>query len=238
MTKIFITGSTDGLGLLASKKLIEQGNEVVLHARNQKRADDVHQELPDQKVLIGDLAVQSEVENLAKQVNDEGPFDTIINNAGVYTSDTKMIFHVNVLAPYILTSLIKKPKRVIYVSSGMHEGSKLDMDDLEADTSYSSSKLQVLMLTKAVARLWPDVAANAVDPGWVPTKMGGSEANDDLKQGYSSQVWLATFDDLSVTGKYFYHMSPNTYDERADNVELQDELLQQLKLFSGIDFPD
>ncbi|APX71485.1 SDR family NAD(P)-dependent oxidoreductase [Companilactobacillus allii] len=237
MSKIFITGSTDGLGLLAAKKLSSMGHEIVLHARNQKRAEDVHQELPNSKILIGDLSNQSEVKNLAKQINDIGPFDTIIYNAGVASASHQLIFKINVLAPYLLTALVDKPKRLIYVSSGMHNGASLDLNNLETNTDYSSSKLQVLILAKAIARLWPNIATNAIDPGWVPTKMGGSGANDDLEQGYAGQVWLASTKDSSITGQYLYHLKPSHYDSRADDTSLQEELLDQLAKITGIQLP-
>jgi len=238
MSKIFITGSTDGLGLLAAKRLVSMGNEVVLHARNQKRADDVHRELSNCKVLVGDLSNQSEVEDLAKQINNNGPFDSIIYNAGVASGSSRMIFRVNVVAPYLLTALVNPPKRLVYISSSMHRGSSFKIDNLEETTDYSSSKLQVLILAKAIARLWPNVSTNAIDPGWVPTKMGGRGANDDLEQGHAGQVWLASTADASITGQYFYHSKPSQYDARADDVNLQQQLLDQLAKITNVKIPN
>lgn len=238
MAKIFITGSTDGLGILAAKQLIKVGNDVYLHARNESRAIDARDQLPYAKeILIGDLSSRTEVKNLAKQMNEIGPFDTVIYNAGISSNDKKAVFDVNVLAPYMLTALTTKPKRIIYISSGMHKGAKLDWDDLENETDYSSSKLQILMFTKALSRKWK-LAVNAVDPGWVPTKMGGAGATDDLIEGYTSQVWLATLDDPNITGEYFYHMRPVDYDKRVDDVKLQDLFLEKMASISGVKLPN
>ncbi len=86
MDKILITGSTDGLGFLTAKRLIADGQEVVLHARNAQRAKEVLLRLPQVKhVVIGDLSSRNDVEDLAQQINQLGPFDTIIHNAGVYS---------------------------------------------------------------------------------------------------------------------------------------------------------
>jgi NAD(P)-dependent dehydrogenase (short-subunit alcohol dehydrogenase family) len=115
----------------------------------------------------------------------------VINNAGVYQLPAKVIFAVNTLAPYILTCLIQKPKRLIYLSSGMHRQGLPNFENFSIDTgriSYSDSKLHVLMLSMAVARKWPNIYSNSIDPGWVPTKMGGRGAPDDLKKGYETQV--------------------------------------------------
>src|SRR6185295_15873830 len=101
----------------------------------------------------------------------------------------KQIYAVNTIAPYILTCLIKKPKRLIYLNSGMHQSGRPNLDNLKSGSiSYSDSKLHVLLLSKAVARKWSGTYATAVDPGWVPTKMGGRGAPDDLQKGYETQV--------------------------------------------------
>lgn len=237
MTKIFITGSTDGLGFLTAKRLIDEGNEVVLHARNQQRAEEAMLNLPQAKnVVVGDLSSQTEIKNLAKQINDLGPFDTIIHNAGVYTGNKELTFQVNVVAPYLLTSLVKKPKRLIYISSGMHYGSRLNLQNL-SNLDYSGSKLQVLLFAKLLTHLWSDVTTTIVDPGWVPTKMGGPAANDDLTLGYTTQVWLATLDDTGVSGTYYHHMKPDRYDSRVDDQAIQNEFLIALEKITGIKLP-
>lgn len=237
MTKIFITGSTDGLGFLTAKRLMDKGNEVVLHARNQQRAAEVKRKLPQaQNIVIGDLSSPTAVESLANQLNDLGPFDTIIHNAGVYTGNSELTFQVNVLAPYLLTALVKRPQRLIYISSGMHYGSRLDLKDL-TNLDYSGSKLQVLLLAKLLAQRWPNVTTTIVDPGWVPTRMGGAAANDDLTLGYTTQVWLATLADTSVTGTYYHHMKPDRYDLRVDDQAIQNKFLSALENATGVKLP-
>ncbi len=238
--KVFITGSTDGLGKLAARDLLTERHEVLLHARNQKRADEIREKLPDAiDVVVADLANIEETTALAAKVNDFGQFDCIIHNAGLYHDDPSLIFRVNVLAPYILTCLVQKPKRLIYMNSGMHQGGRFSINDLAKGVSYSDSKLLLLLLAKAVARKWPDVYVNSVNPGWVPTKMGGKGAPDDLQEGVNTQVWLATSNEpqVLVTGKYFYHMQESTYNSLADDVNRQEDLLHALANISGIEFP-
>jgi NAD(P)-dependent dehydrogenase (short-subunit alcohol dehydrogenase family) len=108
---------------------------------------------------------------------------------------------VNVVATYLLTALIHPPQRLVYISSGMHRGGHPDVTRLHRSGTYSDSKLFVTTLAIAVARLWPAVMSNAVDPGWVPTRMGGPGASDDLRLGHLTQVWLAT-SDARDTGGY------------------------------------
>jgi NAD(P)-dependent dehydrogenase (short-subunit alcohol dehydrogenase family) len=243
MAKIFITGSADGLGQLTARLLVDQGHQVVLHARNAERARDALGQVKGaENVLLGDLSNMEETKKLATEVNALGPFDAVIHNAGVYRVPSKIIFAVNTLAPYILTCLIQKPKRLIYLSSGMHLHGHPSLDNLANDTSrisYSDSKLHVLMLTMAVARKWQQVYSNAVDPGWVPTKMGGHGAPDNLQKGYETQAWLAVSndDEAKVTGRYFHHKREVRYNPESTDVMLQEKFLQLCEAITGVPFP-
>jgi NAD(P)-dependent dehydrogenase (short-subunit alcohol dehydrogenase family) len=242
MARIFITGSADGLGQLSAKALIAQGHEVVLHARNEERGQEALAKVPGaEAVLSADLSSTDETKELAAKVNALGKFDVVIHNAGVYRVSAKEIFNVNTLAPYILTCLIQRPERLIYLSSGMHlQGrSKLESFKTNIDRiTYSDSKLHVLMLCKAVARKWPHVYANTVDPGWVPTKMGGRGAPDDLQKGYETQVWLAVSNDenAKVSGRYFHHQKESSHNPEADDVVLQERFLNLCEEITGVSF--
>lgn len=244
MARIFITGSADGLGFLSAKALVSQGHNVVLHARNDQRKREVLQKLPEAvTVLVGDLSSIDETKELARQVNGLGTFDAVIHNAGVHQVAPKTIFAVNTLAPYLLTCMISKPQRLIYLSSGMHMGGKPNLQQFSQGTSnisYSDSKLHVVMLSIAVAKKWKGVYSNAVNPGWVPTKMGGHGAPDDLQKGYETQVWLATSDEdkARVSGHYFFHKQIREHNSLADNDKTRDEFLQVCGDISGVSFPE
>lgn len=243
MARIFITGSADGLGQMAAKLLISQGHQVVLHARNAERRRQAFDKVPSaENVLIADLSSIEETKKLALEVNAMGSFDAIIHNAGVYNVSNRLIFSVNSIAPYILTCLIQWPKRLIYLSSGMHlQGNpKLDITSNDLDRfSYSDSKLHDLILSMAVARKWPEVYSNAVDPGWVPTKMGGPGAPDSLEKGYQTQAWLAVSndDETKVSGRYFYHKKEKHYLPEAADTKLQEKFLALCEQISGVHFP-
>jgi len=243
MARIFITGSADGLGQLGANALIAQGHNVVLHARNATRGRDAWAKVAGaETVVTANLASIDETMQLSEKVNALGRFDAVIHNAGVYDAPAKELFAVNTLAPYILTCLIQKPKRLIYLSSDMHEGGRSKLDYFNTDISvmnYSDTKLHVLILCKAVARRWSHVYANALNPGWVPTKMGGSGAPDDLKKGYETQVWLAGSNDekAKVSGHYFYHKKQIESNTEADDVQLQEKFLTVCKEVTGVSFP-
>ena len=171
-----------------------------------------------------------------------GHFDSIIHNAGVYQVPNTLIFAVNTLAPYILTCLIQRPERLIYLSSGMHSQGDPGLRGLSQDTgrySYSDSKLHDVILSMAVARKWPGVYSNAVNPGWVPTKMGGSGAPDNLEKGAETQAWLAVSNDkeAKVSGRYFYHKTGKIFSASAGDPDVQEKFLDLCEQICGVSFP-
>jgi NAD(P)-dependent dehydrogenase (short-subunit alcohol dehydrogenase family) len=230
MARVFVTGSADGLGRLSAQTLLDGGHEVVVHARDDDRLTAVRD--------LGDLADVDETRGIAGQVNDLGRMDAVIHNAGVYTGPH--VLPVNVIAPYLLTALIDPPRRLVYLSSGMHRSGRADLTNMDwsgrrTTGSYSDSKLFVTTLAVALARVWPDVLSNAVDPGWVPTRMGGRGAPDDLRLGHLTQEWLATSEDpkARISGGYWHHERriephPAVHDRR-----FQDHLLDDLAGFTA-----
>jgi NAD(P)-dependent dehydrogenase (short-subunit alcohol dehydrogenase family) len=249
---IFITGSTDGLGRGAAGVLIGEGHDVVLHARTRERAAALSDLAPDAAgVVIGDLASAAETRDLADQVNKIGRMDAVIHNAGVFLEPSRATtadghattLAVNTLAPYLLTALIDRPARLIYLSSGLHHagnGSLRDMDwtgrQWNARQAYAESKLQVTALALTLARAWPEVLSNAVDPGWVPTKMGGPAATGDLELGYLTQTWLAVSTDAAaaVSGGYWYHRRREAPAPQARDPAFQDQLMDRLAALTGV----
>ena len=252
MSRIFITGSTDGLGRAAAGVLIGEGHDVVLHARTRERAAALSGLAPNAVgVVIGNLSSAAQTRELADQVNDIGPMDVVIHNAGVYLEPSRSAtteghattLAVNTLAPYLLTALIGRPGRLIYLSSGMHHegtGSLRDIDwtrrHWNAARAYSESKLHLVALALWAARAWPEVLSNAVDPGWVPTKMGGAGAPDDLEMGHLTQAWLAVSNDAAATvsGGYWYHRRRQAPAPEARDPAFQDKLMDQLAALTGV----
>ena len=256
MARVFITGSSDGLGRMAAQLLIEQGHRVVLHARSEPRGQEAMSSVPQaDAVVIGDLASIAQTRGLADQVNALGDFDAVIHNAAIgYREPRRVVtedglphvFAVNTLAPYILTALIRKPKRLVYLSSGLHRNGDASLEDLlwekrawHGQQAYSDTKLHDVLLAFGIARHWPDVLSNALEPGWVATKMGGAEAPDDLDAGHRTQVWLAASEDaeVKVTSEYFYHMHRRAPNPAALDADRQRRLLDACARFSKVDLP-
>ena len=100
---VFVTGSADGLGRAAAQTLLEQGHEVVVHARNRDRLTAVR-ELLDRgaAAVVGDLSDPEETREVAGQVNRLGQMDAVIRDAGVVGGS--QVLPVNVVAPYLLTT--------------------------------------------------------------------------------------------------------------------------------------
>jgi NAD(P)-dependent dehydrogenase (short-subunit alcohol dehydrogenase family) len=232
MTRVLITGSADGLGQAAAQTLLDDGHEVVVHVRNRDRLAAVR-DLEEQgaMAIVGELSDLDETRGIANQVNDLGRMDAVIHNAGVYSGPHMM--QVNVVAPYLLTALIDRPRRLVYLSSSEHRSGRANLADIDwtgTTGRYPDSKLFVTTLAVAVARLWPDVYSNAVDPGWVPTRMGGPRAPDDLRLGHLTQEWLATSEDVAArtSGGYWYHQRRTEPHRSVFDRPFQEQLLDQL----------
>jgi NAD(P)-dependent dehydrogenase (short-subunit alcohol dehydrogenase family) len=253
MARVFITGSSDGLGRMAAELLIEQGHKVVLHARSEQRGEEALAAVPGaETVVMGDLTSIAQTRGVAEQVNKLGSFDAVIHNAGIGYREPRRIatedgiphlFSVNTLAPYILTALIERPKRLVYLSSGLHRNGDASLKDLawedrpwQGQQAYSDTKLHDVLLAFAIARRWPGVLSNALEPGWVATKMGGPGAADNLDAGHRTQVWLAVSNDkaATVSGEYFYHMRLRAPVPATREVELQEKLIEACRGFSGV----
>ncbi len=252
MARIFITGSTDGLGLAAARALLREGHQVILHARSAERAralgDIASQALG---VVIGDLSSGEETRRVAEQVNRIGRTNAVIHNAGIYRQKDRAttpeghasVLAVNTLAPYILTALIERPDRLVYLSSGLHRGGQGSLPDLDWKTrawdtgrAYAESKLHDVALAFYLARRWPNVVSSAVDPGWVRTRMGGPNATLDLDTGQRTQSWLAVSSDPAalVSGKYWHAMKTEPPAAEAADAQFQDALIGRLGEMTGV----
>jgi NAD(P)-dependent dehydrogenase (short-subunit alcohol dehydrogenase family) len=250
MARVFITGSTDGIGRESARQLLAAGHEVVAHARSSARADQVRTVLPAlSDVLVGDLSSLAQTRGLAEGA---GEFDAVIHNAGVgggaservLTADgIERIFQINTVAPYVLTALMPRPKRLVYLTSGLQAQGHVELDEMvwpwDGMQAYSDAKACTVALAFAVARLWPDVLSTVVDPGWVKTKLGGPNASDEVEDGAATQVWLATSDDAAarVTGTYLKRFAAQVPNSEATDVAIQDGLLARLAEMTGVELP-
>ncbi len=250
MVRVFITGSSDGIGQAAAQRLTEHGHQVILHARNAQRAADAKAAVPKADgVVVADLKSMAEIRQLAKDADALGPYDAIIHNAGIgygATASTEItadgvsaVFSVNTLAPYMLVCLMARPKsRLMIMSSDGHLRGDASLHNITQSFSYADSKVHGIMLADAFARRWGDeIQIVSMHPGWVKTKMGGNVAPDDLEEStVALAAWAAGEGRLAglKSGAFF---RPSGEIEKLPGigiVEKQEELLSICKEVSGI----
>jgi NAD(P)-dependent dehydrogenase (short-subunit alcohol dehydrogenase family) len=241
MALVLVTGASTGLGLAAAQAMARDGHEVVVHARGRERlTGDVLGAMHG--AAYGDLSRMDEALSVADQANGFGRFDAVIHNAGVYRDPGAL--QVNTVAPFLLTAAMAKPRRLIYLSSGYHRSGSTDLQAIDFHETrvrpgaYEDSKLYMTTLAFAVARRWADTVSHVVDPGWVPTRMGGPGAPDDLEEGYRTQVWLATAPESEIvprTGGYWFHRAIGRSHPAASDPDFQYELIARLEAHTGIE---
>ncbi|CAG7561934.1 unnamed protein product [Fusarium equiseti] len=257
MARILITGSTDGFGFEAARQMIERKHEVYLHARNQQRAEEVKTKLPGAAgVFIADLTTVAETRKLAEEANAIGTFDSVILNAGLMSGPFRKVdlgvpasVFVNLVAPYILASLLKQPKRFVVIASMLHHQADTSLKDIfwlergeqawQDFQAYCDTKFHVMLLVNALARRFKDSSYVSVHPGWVPTKLAGAEAPDKMEDGIETYVMLAEGDyDTSLSGVYFNPKKEQGQPHAltADK-DLQETLVKACEDLTGLKLP-
>lgn len=255
MSTVLVTGSSDGIGAKVAHLVAEQGHRVVLHARNNERAERCRASGPaGAEVVVGDLTSLSSTRDMVVELQRLGTPDVVVHNAGWASRDDsrpltedglEQTFQVNLLAPFLLTASLPLPSRLVFVSSDSISRGLIGLDDLQhaaswtADSAYADSKLGLAALSFAIARRYPSVLSNAVHPGWVRTKMSGNEAPLDVRQGADTPAWLATSTDAGamVSGAFFQNRRPISVNPQASDTRLQDGLLQQCAELCGVALP-
>lgn len=242
-----VTGATSGLGRQIALDLATRGYHVALVGRGADRATAVAREIAAASgnplvdpIPVTDLARPAEVRRLATELLGRYPsISVLVNNAGgifrrreVTPDGLERTFALNVLAPYLLTSLLadrlraSAPARVVNIDSSAHYRQRLDFADLQGERhyggyrAYGTSKLELLLLTREFARRLDGsgVTVNAVHPGLVATGFaqnnGGGVATmmrlvqrlfgRTVQKGAETPDFVASDPSVaSVTGQYF-----------------------------------
>ncbi|WP_432198151.1 SDR family NAD(P)-dependent oxidoreductase [Streptomyces sp. bgisy027] len=231
---VLVTGSSSGLGRNTANALADDGHDVVIHVRTPARLTELGDTVRWKGAVTGDLTDLDGVRGVARQAAEFGRFDAVIHNAGVLHAPEALT--VNTVAPYVLTALMDKPARLVFLSSSMHRTGSTDLRRLtEGPASYDDTKLWVTTLALALASRWEGTTSHAVDPGWVPTRMGGPGAPDDLAAGHETQVWLATDHNVMPnTGGYWYHRQSQSPHPAARDAKFQAHLIHVLENHTGV----
>ena len=256
MARVLITGAADGLGLAAARLLIGDGHAVVLHARSAARGAEARAAAPGAAgLVVGDFARLADTRSVAAQADAIGRFDAVIHNAAIGFREKRRaltadglphVLAVNTIAPFVLCALMRRPGRLVFVSSELHRRGNPGLDDMlweqrrwNGTQAYSDTKLHLVLLAFALARRWSDTLSNAMEPGWVATKMGGPNATGDLDQAHRTQAWLAVGDDEAarVSGGYFHHKRVRATHRAARDPGLQARFVAECEALSGVRLP-
>ena len=223
-----VTGANRGMGLETCRALAQRGYQVVLTSRDQRLGQQATQSFVQQGLSVTsfplDVTDEGSIQHLRRALEERfGGVDVLVNNAAIYPDEGRSVLEVELetfratmetncygplrLAQAWVPGMIRRGYgRVVNVSS--EAGQLSTMGDYAP--AYSASKAALNALTRMVADAarGANVLVNAVDPGWVRTRMGGPAASRSIEQGIDTIVWLATLPDGGPTGGFFYDRQP------------------------------
>ena len=224
MTKTtLITGANKGLGRETARRLLAEGHEVWVAARDPSLGQAAADELGARFVQL-DVTDEDSVAAAAARVAEEtgGRLDVLINNAGISggrkpageitADDVRRVFETNVFGVVRVTRaflpLLERSEHpvIVNVSSGM--GSIAVTTDPERFEStligiaYPASKTAVNLLTTQYAKAFPHIRINAVDPGYTATDLNGHNGTQSVQEGTDAIVAMATLDPSGPTGTF------------------------------------
>lgn len=229
---MLVTGASDGIGFQTALQLGRTGVSVLVHARNETKANDVVKRLSNEGLAAvpvwGDLSVMAEVRSLAAQVKQRAPvLDGVVNNAGVFVHELsrtadgfELTFAVNHFAPFLLThelvSVLSPTARVVNVSSIAHNRGRVTVNDLPVPKTfdgygvYAASKLLNVYFTHELARRLAargsTVSTFALHPGVITTKLlqsGFGMGGASVESGARTSVFCATSSKVGASGTYY-----------------------------------
>jgi NAD(P)-dependent dehydrogenase (short-subunit alcohol dehydrogenase family) len=267
---VVITGATRGIGLAAAVELARQGAEVAVVGREPERVAAVAEEAKAAGSApvhehVADLTRMASVRQLAEELRDRYEhIDVLANNAGALFAHREQTdegfertFALNHLAPFLLTNLVRdrlSGSRVVTTASDAHEGGRLNLDDLQSETSYAAmrvygtSKLCNILFTRELARRAPELQANCFHPGVVRTGFGknengiwkvlttiGSPFFRSPERGARSLVWLALSDEAAdLNGEYVQDEKVAEPNAAAQDDELSGRLWERSAELVGL----
>ena len=222
-----VTGANRGIGFEITRQLAKIGTLTILSSRNKTKGLVAQKKLQDEGLDIVyhqlDVTDSSSIHELVNFIKKEyGSLDILINNAGIVIdkedSEDASIFHskldsirktmeTNVYGPLLLCKefipLMKKNNfgRIVNISSGMGQLSEMNGNY----AGYRLSKVSLNALTKIFAEEIKgiNILINSMCPGWVRTDMGGPNATRSTAEGAETAIWLATLPDSGPSGGFF-----------------------------------
>jgi NAD(P)-dependent dehydrogenase (short-subunit alcohol dehydrogenase family) len=222
MTTTLITGANKGLGRETARRLLADGHDVWLAARDEARGRVVAQELGARFVQLDVTDEYSVAAATAQVAAESGRLDVLINNAGITGGrippadttgdDMRRVFDTNVFGIVRVTRaflpLLERAANpvIVNVSSGMGSlAVTSDPNRLESTLiglTYPSSKTAANMLTSQYAKAFPKIRINAVDPGYTATDLNGHNGTQPVEEGANVIVAMAELDGSGPTGTF------------------------------------
>lgn len=185
---ILVTGASSGIGRQVAISAAKMGAKIILSGRNENELKETCDKLPknDHTIILADLLVQSDRENLAKEMPAA---DGIVHCAGIvkpfpvkFIDQAKLdeTLNINYEAPVLMMAAILKQKKINRNASLVFLSSISGQHPHKGGTMYAGSKAAIEAFVKVLAlELYPQgIRANCISPAMVKTPMYDKAANE------------------------------------------------------------
>jgi NAD(P)-dependent dehydrogenase (short-subunit alcohol dehydrogenase family) len=222
MTTTLITGANKGIGFEAARRLLAEGHNVWVAARDEERGRTAAETLGARFVQL-DVTDEASVAGAVQTVEEQTGLDVLINNAGISggmgvqvadltAGDFLRVYDTNVLGVVRVSqafiSLLKRSESpvIVNVSSGLGSHAVTTQPDRTESRiislAYCSSKAALNMLTSQYAKAYPEIRINVVDPGHTATDLNNHSGTQTVHEGTDAIVAMAQVGSDGPTGTY------------------------------------
>lgn len=221
----FVTGANRGLGLAIARALAQLDHAVFLGSRDraagEEAAASLRRDRLDVTAITIDLDDPASIDEAIRTIEESGRrVEVLVNNAGVLIEkpllehtqaeiDESIAVHlsgpIRLIRAFVPGMRAAGFGRIVNVSSDWGSFA----DGLGGEGIYGVTKAAMNALTVQLAKeLPPSIKINAMNPGWVRTRMGGRNATRSPKEGADTAIWLATLTESGPTGGFFCDRKP------------------------------
>lgn len=220
MRKALVTGASRGIGYAIAKKLVQNGDAVVITGRKKETLERAAAELGQNVFpMVWDAAEFDKAEEKIREAAEMlGGLDIVINNAGIFArrsewdkrsllqttaKEWQEVIDVNASAVFFTMQA-----SVNYMLKNAVKGNILNITSVAGEEpvfgAYGGSKILATGLTRGWGKMFAadGITINGIAPGPVATEMNNWHEGDSMKHDRIPYGRFATIDEVAALAMY------------------------------------